>query len=110
MDKNAEYCWAEVSDRMMWTHYSQCSRKAKYQEDGHGWCKQHLPSEIKRRASQERDKREKEGAARRDKREHSLAMEMVCVGVSTEELNRLGEGYILGILRVVPGSIAQPNQ
>ena len=106
MDKDAKYCWAEVSDRMMWTHYSQCSRKAKYQEDGHGWCKQHLPSDIEKRRLQELSKWDEERAAREEMRERSDAMKNVCDGVSTDELNRLGKGYVLSTLRVR----AQPNQ
>jgi len=57
--------------RSVMKHYTsgQCGNRAKYQEDGHGWCGTHAPSRVKERQAKMDEKwkagvREKEARRR----------------------------------------------
>ena len=43
----------------------QCSRNGKYQENGKWYCKQHLPSEVKKRRAAEKTRRDEERLVRK---------------------------------------------
>ena len=84
-----------------WYIVHQCKRKGRYVEDGMPYCKQHLPSAEKARQETSNARiiaMYKTSAAGRAR---NTAMERVCAGLSTAELEALGDGYLAKLASAV---------
>ena len=93
-----ERCNEQIRDGGMWPRYHQCLRSGVVLRDGKWYCKQHNPVAVKKRAEELRAKYDAKWDKEQEGWRRTKAMEKVCNGISTDDLERLAPGELARLL------------
>ena len=89
----------EMVDSSFASAYSyQCSRQGKLKHDGKLYCATHYPPNVEARTKKRCDKYDAEVRARNEEWRRKAAVNRVCEGATTEQLEALPKGAILQLI------------
>ncbi len=92
-----ERCSGTVSEVGVW-HSHQCSRKGVVLREGKWYCKQHDPVAVKKRVEEQRAKYDAKWDKKQEGWRRDRATGKACVGISTDDLERLAPGEMARLL------------